>query len=250
MKRRSLLASFAGALAILSIGGCGKTETSKVINVAVSPASPPNLFEENGQTKGLDYDLFEGYCKARGCTINLTAYDWQGMLGAVVSKKADVAFSGISITEPRKKVMDFSKPYMDNTWNLVSLKSRNIKLTNLDTLKDYKIGFPRGMAYMDFIKTDLEPKGIYKTAQVKLYPSYNEVLTDLQNGQIDLAFLDGTVASVYAKKLPIQDSYVFTGFDRFGFAFPKGSALRADFDKYLDELGPEKKQAIIDKWMK
>ena len=106
------------------------------------------------------------------------------------------------------------------------------------------------MAYMDFIKTDLEPKGIYKTDQVKLYPSYNEVLTDLQNGQVDLAFLDGTVASNYAKTLPIQDSYVFTGFDTFGFAFPKGSPLKADFDKYLDELGPEKKQAIIDKWMK
>ena len=46
------------------------------------------------------------------------------------------------------------------------------------------------MAYMDFIKTDLEPKGIYKTDQVKLYPSYNEVLTDLQNGQVD-AILTG-----------------------------------------------------------
>ena len=33
-------------------------------------------------------------------------------------------------------------------------------------------------------------------------------------------------------------------------AFPKGSQLRVDFDKYLDELGPEKRQAIIDKWMK
>jgi len=180
----------------------------------------------------------------------ITAYDWQGMLGAVVSKKADVAFSGISITEPRQKVMDFSKPYMDNSWNLVSMKSRNIKLANLDTLKNYTIGFPRGMAYMDFIKTELEPKGTYKTDQVKLYPSYNEALTDLQNGQVDLVFLDGTVASVYRKKLPIQDSYVFEGIDRLGFAFPKGSALRADFDKYLDELGPEKRQAIIDKWMK
>ena len=252
IKRRTLLASLVFGIAVVAAGGCDRKEgaAAKVINVAVSPASPPNLFEENGQTKGLDYDLFEGYCKARGCTMNVTAYDWQGMLGAVVSKKADVAFSGISITEPRQKVMDFSKPYMDNTWNLVSLKDRNIKLDSLEKLKNYSIGFPRGMAYMDFIKTDLEPKGIYKTDQVKLYPSYNEVLTDLQNGQVDLAFLDGTVASVYAKKLPIQDSYVFTGFDRFGFAFPKGSALRADFDKYLDELGPEKKQAIIDKWMK
>jgi len=182
--------------------------------------------------------------------MNITAYDFQGMLGAIVSRKADVAFSGISITEPRKKVMDFSKPYMDNSWNLVSLKSRNIKLANLDTLKNYSIGFPRGAAYMDFIKTELEPKGIYKTDQAKLYPSYNEALTDLQNGQVDLVFLDGTVASVYRKKLPVQDSYVFEGIDKLGMAFPKGSALRADFDKYLDELGPEKKQAIIDKWMK
>jgi len=256
MARSSILTAFAIGLAMIGASACqkkegaGTTATPKVINVAVSPASPPNLFEENGKTQGLDYDIFDGYCKARGCTMNITAYDWQGMLGAVVSKKADVAFSGISITEPRKKVMDFSEPYMDNTWNLVSLKNRNIKITDLKDLKKYKIGFPRGMAYMDFIKTDLQPKGIYKVDDVKLYPSYNEVLTDLQNGQIDLAFLDGTVASVYAKKLPIQDSYVFTGFDRFGFAFPKGSALRADFDKYLDELGPEKKQAIIDKWMK
>lgn len=250
MKRRELLATFVLALSFMTIGGCGKEEASKVVNVAVTPASPPNLFEENGQTKGLDYDLFDGYCKARGCTMAVTAYDWQGMLGAVVSKKADVAFSGISITEPRQKVMDFSKPYMDNSWNLVSMKSRNIKLANLDTLKNYTIGFPRGMAYMDFIKTELEPKGTYKTDQVKLYPSYNEALTDLQNDQVDLVFLDGTVASVYRKKLPIQDSYVFEGIDRLGFAFPKGSALRADFDKYLDELGPEKRQVIIDRWMK
>lgn len=258
MKFNKFTGAFVLGVALVA-AGCSKTNdkaadgagaTPKVIKVAVSPASPPNLFEENGKTQGLDYDIFEGYCKSRGCTLDVTAYDWQGMLGAVVSKKADVAFSGISITEPRKQVMDFSKPYMDNTWNLVSLKDKNIKITDLAQLKKYTIGFPRGMAYMDFIKKDLEPKGVYKVDQVKLYPSYNEVLTDLQNGQIDLAFLDGTVASVYAKKMPIQDSYVFTGFDQFGFAFPKGSALRADFDKYLDELGPEGKQKIIDKWMK
>lgn len=99
MKRRNLIAAFALGLAGVAVGGCGKQESaSKVINVAVTPASPPNLFEENGQTKGLDYDLFDGYCKARGCTMNITAYDFQGMLGAIVSRKADVAFSGISIT--------------------------------------------------------------------------------------------------------------------------------------------------------
>lgn len=236
---------------LVALAACSPSENKKEIKAAVTPASPPNLFDDKGKTVGLDLELMEGYCKARGCTIKLVPYDWQGMLGAVVSGQADVAFSGISITDKRKEVMDFSIPYMDNSWNLVSLKSRNIKLDNLDDLKKYSIGYPRGMAYSDFIKKDLESKGLYKLDQVKLYPSYNEVLADLQNGNLDLAFLDGTVASVYRKTLPIQDSYVFTGFDRFGFAFPKGSKLREDVDKYLTtELKPADKQALIDKWMK
>ncbi|MGB7550771.1 MAG: transporter substrate-binding domain-containing protein [Chromatiaceae bacterium] len=234
---------------LLLIAGCSKQDNTKEIRVAVSPASPPNLFEENGQTKGMDLEIFEGYCKSRGCSLKITSYDWQGMLGAVVGGQAEVAFSGISITDKRKEVMDFSQPYLENTWNLMSLKSRNIQFTDLAEWKNYSTGYPRGMAYTDFIKTQMEPKGLYNLDKVKLYPSYNEVLADLQNGQVDLAFLDGTVAAVYRKQLPIQDAYVFTGFDRFGFAFPKGSPLRDDFDRYLKELGPEKLKVIADKWL-
>jgi len=232
----------------LMVSGCGQKQEA-ALRVAVCPTSPPNMFEENGKFQGLDLDLFEGFCKARGYQYKITAYDWQGMLGAVISGQADVAFSGISITEKRKEKMDFSRPYMDNTWNLVSLKSRNIKVKDLAELKKYSIGYPRGMAYSAFIKDDLEPKGIYRLNDVKMYPTYNEVIADLQNGNLDLAFLDGSVATVYKKKIAIQDSYVFTGFDTFGFAFPKGSALRADFDRYQDELGPEKLKAILDKWL-
>jgi len=102
------------------MGGCAKEE-AKTIKVAVCPTSPPNMFEENGKYQGLDLDLFEGFCKSRNYQHRITAYDWQGMLGAVMSGQADVAFSAISITEPRKEKMDFSRPYMDNSWNLVSL---------------------------------------------------------------------------------------------------------------------------------
>ncbi|MFC0284155.1 transporter substrate-binding domain-containing protein [Camelimonas abortus] len=238
-------------LAVLAACSPAEEKQKKEIRAAVTPASPPNLYDDKGKTVGLDLELIEGYCKARGCTIRLTPYDWQGMLGAVVSGQADIAFSGISITDQRKEVMDFSVPYMDNTWNLVSLKDRNIRLDSLGDLKKYSIGYPRGMAYSDFIRKELEPRGLYSLDKVKLYPSYNEVLADLQNGNLDLAFLDGTVASVYRKTMPIQDAYVFTGFDRFGFAFPKGSKLREDVDKYLtQELKPEERQAIIDKWLK
>ena len=182
--------------------GCSEGTKPKEIKVAVSPSSPPMLFEQNGQIVGVD--------------------------------------------------MDISQPYYDNSWHLVSLKSKNIKITDLSQLKQYSIGYPRGMAYDDLIKNELEPKGYYSLSQVKLYPSYAEVVTDLQNGNLDLAFIEEPVLLNYENKLklPLQSVYVFKGFDKLGFAFAKGSKLRDDFDKFLAELGPEKIQAILDKWMK
>ena len=249
--KRFLWVLISAALA-LGVLACSKGDDSKQIKVAVSPASPPMLFDDKGKIVGVDMDLFQGYCQARGCTIKVTPYDWAGMLGAVSSGQADVAFSGISITDKRKEVMDFSQPYYDNAWHLVSLKNKNIKITDLKQLKKYSIGYPRGMAYDDLIKNELEPKGYYTLSKVKLYPSYAEVITDLQNGNLDLAFIEEPVFLNYQNKLnlPVQSSYVFTGFDQLGFAFAKGSKLRDDFDKYLKEIGPEKVKATLDKWMK
>ena len=258
-KMKPFTALFVAALMVL--GGCskapesaatGKGAAGREITVAVSPTSPPMLFEEGGVLKGADLELFEGFCKARGCTVKATRYDWQGMLGAVSSGQAEVAFSGISITDKRKEAMDFSQPYFDNAWHLVSLTERQIKLTDLAALKQYSLGYPRGMAYNDLIKNDLEPKGYYSLDKVKLYPSYNEVVADLQNGNLDLAFIEEPVFAnfKFKKKLPIDSSYSFTGFDKLGFAFAKGSPLRAEFDAYLAELGPVKLKEILDRWMK
>ena len=249
--KRLFLVFFATILS-LGIIACSKETNTKEIKVAVSPASPPMLFDQNGQIVGVDMDIFQGYCKARGCTLKVTSYDWQGMLGAVSSGQADVAFSGISITDKRKEAMDFSKPYYDNSWHLVSTKSKNIQITDLNQLKKYSIGYPRGMAYDDLIRNELEPKGYYSLSKVKLYPSYAEVVTDLQNGNLDLAFIEEPVFLNYKNKLnlPLESAYVFTGFDKLGFAFAKGSKLRDDFNQYMTELGPEKIKAILDKWMK
>jgi len=75
-------------------------------------------------------------------------------------------------------------------------------------------------------------------------------LADLRSGNIDLLFMERTVPAIHKRKMDIQDSYVFTGIDVLGFAFPQGSPLRDDFDRYLAKLGPAKLKAISDKWMK
>lgn len=232
------------------LGGCSKEEPSKLIKVAISPAVPPMLFEKDGKYSGIDLEIFEGYCKSRGCIFKVTAYDWLGMLGAVTSGQADVAFSGISITDKRKEVMDFSNPYFTSTWQLIGLKNRNIKITDLSQLNKYTIAYPTGSVFDDYVKNVLQPKGYYSIEQVKLYPSPTEALLALQNGNVDLVFVDNVMLVNYQKtlNLPVSSSYQVVGFDSLGFAFKKDSKLRDDFNLYLTELGPEKLKIIIDRW--
>jgi polar amino acid transport system substrate-binding protein len=236
-------------LSILTLGACSKQESS-VVRVAVSPAVPPMLFEKDGKYTGIDLEIFDGYCKSRACTFKMTAYDWLGMLGAVTSGQADVAFSGISITDKRKEVMDFSKSYFTSTWDLIGLENRNIKITDLSQLKKYSIAYPTGSVFDDYVKNDLQPKGYYSVEKVKLYPSPTEALIALQSGNVDLVFVDSVMLANYQKSLnlPVSSSYQVVGFDNLGFAFKKGSKLRDDFNLYLTELGPEKLKEIINRW--
>jgi polar amino acid transport system substrate-binding protein len=230
--------------------GCTDDHGTRVIRAAVVPESPPNLFMEDGRITGLDLELFEAYCKSRGCRLRIDMYDdWQGMLGAVVSGQADVAFSGISITEKRRALMDFSQPYMDSAWHLVSLEGRDLAIKTIDDLKHYSIGYTRGAAYGNFIKSHLESQGIYPLDRVKLYASDNDVMADLRSGRLDLALLDAAQAAFHRRSLPLRDTWVFSGLDQYGFAFPRGSVLREDVDRYLAELGSDRLHALIDKWL-
>ena len=234
--------------------GCSKsdTKTSKVLQVAISPSIPPFTYVENGQTVGVDLEIFKGFCESRGYTYNLKAYDFQGMLGAVASGQADVAFSGISITPKRMEVMEFSDPYVQNAWDLVSLTKRNIRITDLSQIKKYSIGFPTGAVFMGYIEKEWVPQGIYPANKIKLYPSMSETLTDLNNGNLDLAFVDNSKLLTYVNKmkLPLTSSYEIPYADKLGFAFVKGSPIREDFNKYLAELGQDKIKAMEDKWSK
>ncbi|AGR58857.1 transporter substrate-binding domain-containing protein [Salmonella bongori] len=231
----------------------GSIVEGKTLNVAVSPASPPMLFKSaDGKLQGMDLELLSSYCQSRHCKLNITEYAWDGMLGAVASGQADIAFSGISITDKRKKVIDFSDPYYLNSFYLVSMANNKITIKNLSELNQYSIGYPRGMAYSDLIKNDLEPKGYYSLNKVKLYPTYNETITDLKNGNLDLAFIEEPVYFSFKNKqnMPIESRYVFKGVDQLGVAFKKGSPVRDDFNLWLKEQGPQKISSIVDKWMK
>jgi polar amino acid transport system substrate-binding protein len=179
----------------------------------------------------------------------LTAYDWTGMLGAIIANRADLAFSGISITEKRKEVMDFSDAYMVNVLIIAALADHKVTINTTQDWKTYRLGFVRGMYFGDLIKTTY--KEAYDYAKLSQYPSYNELLADLGNGKVDGAFMDSLVmADQKAKGIyNLTAAFTLKEADQFGFAFPKGSALRDEFNQFL-KTHDERVKSIIARHVK
>lgn len=228
------------AVLALMLAGCGKMDgdaprRAAPLRAAVCPTSPPNCFQQNQVYVGIDVEIFSAFCESRGLTFEMAAYDWAGMLGAVIANRADVAFSGISITERRKEVMDFSDPYMVNVLVIASLASRGIAMDSTADWKNHRLGFVRGMYFGDLIKTKY--RDAYDYSALRQYPSYNELLADLGNGNLDGAFMDSLVLADQREKRIYELDVAFTleESDEFGFAFPKNSPLRDDFNAFLRE---------------
>ena len=245
-------------LMALVLAGCGKSgekaseqtaPAQKALRAAVCPTSPPNCFQQEKEYVGIDVEILRAFCEGRGGSFEVTAYDWAGMLGAVVAGRADVAFSGISITDKRKEAMDFSEPYMVNTLIIAALADRGVAIATTADWKKYKLGFVRGMYFGDLIKTTY--KDAYAYEDLKQYPSYNELLADLGNGNVDGAFMDSLVMADQKEKgiYDLATAFTLAEADNFGFAFPKGSALRDEFNQFLLEHAAEV-QAIIARHMK
>ena len=238
---------------VLTMAGCGNPSDSSVaakrLKASVCPTSPPNCFQRDGAYVGIDVEIFAAFCASRGYTFDMTAYDWTGMLGSIIANRADVAFSGISITEKRKEVMDFSEAYMVNVLVIAAMADRDVAMNSTDDWKRYRLGFVRGMYFADLIKTTYS--AAYDYAKLQQYPSYNELLADLGNGNVDGAFMDSLVMADQAEKgiYSLVTAYTLAESDQFGFAFPQNSPLRNEFNQFLRER-PDEIRAIIDRHMK
>ncbi len=242
-------------LAVL-LAGCGRQEgdgsspstRNKILKAAVCPTSPPNCFQSDKTYTGIDIEIFRLFCEGRETTLEITAYDWSGMLGALIADRADVAFSGISITDKRKQTMDFSDPYMINTLVIAAIADHGVSMPTTADWKKYRLGFVRGQYFADLIKTTY--KEAYAYDELRQYPSYNELLADLGNGKIDGAFMDSLVLADQKEKgiYHLTTAYTLDEDDQFGFAFPKNSPLRDEFNRFLREHDVEIK-AIINRYM-
>ena len=187
------------------------------IKIGTEGAYPPwNSKDAAGNLIGFEVELANELCKimAHNCTI--VEQDWDGMIPALVSRKFDAIMAGMSITDERKKTINFSQGYADEVASLAVMKgSKNAGLKTLSAInltsisaeeqetldilvkafKGKTIGVQTATIHQNFLDSGLMGK-----IKVRTYKTQDEVNLDLTAGRIDAALAAAVAFTDYAEK--------------------------------------------------
>ena len=98
------------------------------IKIGTEGAYPPwNAKDASGKLIGFEVDLASELCKIMGHSCSIVEQDWDGMIPALQSGKFDAIMAGMSITDERKKKINFSQGYADEVASFAVVKGSKIK---------------------------------------------------------------------------------------------------------------------------
>jgi polar amino acid transport system substrate-binding protein len=188
----------------------------------------------NGDTPDSIKDGFE-YCMAANIAwragydkMEVLNVSWDPLVSGQ-TKGFDLAISEISITDDRKKVVDFSVPYFSSDIGVLVKKG-----TSLDekSIKEARIGVQSGTTGASFATDKLKPKSVNQ------YPEQGDMFTALRAGQIDAAITDTSI--VLAEEVQEKGAVAVVGQyktgEAYGALYPKGTANAKAFDQIIAAL--------------
>lgn len=224
------------------IGNCEVVGPKGSIPVA-SPAKPGQITVEvslpapvwwNGDTPEAIKDGME-YCMAAEIAYR-AGYDklevvnvgWDPMVTGQTSD-FDFALSQISITDERKKVVDFSVPYFASDMGVLTHADKPV---DEKSIKDAIVGVQQGTTAAAFATDKLGLENM------QVYPELGDMFTALRAGQIDVAMIDTSITLVEevkgGGKVVVVGQY--KSGDTYGALYPKGGTNNATFDKILQAM--------------
>lgn len=198
---------------------------------------------QTGNAVGFDVDLANLLASKIGVKAQIVTADFSGIIPALQTGKFDAIISSLTITDERKKEVDFSDPYY-NSGQILAVQSSNNSITKPEDLVGKTVGVQTGT-------TGEEAAKQIKGAIVKSYPDIQLALSDLEIGRIDAVINDLPVSLYYAKthpKIKLVGSLFTT--EQYGIAFRKDEPeLRDAINNALKEIKADGEySALYKKW--
>ena len=155
-----------------------------------------------------------------GVEVELKPIDWSANILSLNNKDIDVIWNGLTITESRKKEIEFSKPYLANRQIIITQAGSDIK-TKAD-LAGKIVGVQLGSSAEEALNADTETAETLK--EIMKYGNYTEALLDLKAGRVDAVVMDEVVGKYYISKKPGEYAIAEEdfGYEEYGIGFRKG----------------------------
>lgn len=192
--KKSPFALAAAALMLTACGTSGGSTESGIaliadgkLTVCTNPPYAPFEYEENGKIVGLDADIAAALASDLGVEAEMFSTAFEGIQSGVAlsSGQCDIALSGITITDERKSVMNFTNAYVDD--NLAVLVPAGSTITGEADLNDAKVGVQQATSGEQYAKD--------AGANTVQYEDNGLLLQAIQTGQVDAVVGNITVLS-------------------------------------------------------
>ncbi len=181
--------------------GLAAAAPAMAMNICVEGAYPP--FSETtpeGTVVGFDIDIANALCKQIGETCTMVKVDWDGIIPALLEKKCDAIVASMSITEERKKVIDFTTKYYQTPAIFVAKEGTDLVDTK-EGMAGKTVGVQRGTIHQVYMET------YYPDTQLQLYGSQDEMTLDLTAGRLDAVMADSIALTNGFTKTPAGAGY-------------------------------------------
>ena len=185
----SLLVIFA----VIVSAGCVGAGDKKTYVVGIDVYEPYSYTNENGEIVGFDIDCMKWIAAEKGYEVTFDYIDWDALAVYLQKGQRDIICSGLSITDERAAVIDFTDPYWMITIDVVSLAGKDFTMEQFYN-GDLKIGVQTGCSAEEGLK-DYLGKELYAQMEkdgkiVNTYSTFALSMQDLKNGRVDVVLFD------------------------------------------------------------
>lgn len=193
MKLKDRLVAMAAAVALLASAATGASAGIR-FGVAAEPYAPYSSKDASGKWVGWEIDVMNALCAEMNETCELVEVAWDGIIPALTSKQIDVIFSSMSITDERRKTIDFSNMYYDTPSHIIGPKDGD-KDISPGHLGGKLIGVQVSTTHERYAQKYFAPAG----AEIRTYSTQDEANNDLAAGRIDYVQADSTALAAFLK---------------------------------------------------
>ena len=180
------------------------------LKVAIDPTYEPFTYKTaDGKPTGFDVDIANAICTEIKRKCVFVEQVWDSMIPGLQAKKYDVVISSLSMTEERKRVIDFSDRYYKTPSGIVVKKGT--PYTGPASLKGKKIGVLKGSTQEKWAMGELKPAGV----TIVPYEAQDQVYLDIKSGRLDGTVADKVEVHGGFLRKPEGKDYGYAGTDQY-----------------------------------